>query len=233
MDFMLQLDDLIPRTVPVLYCLLLIAMMCATRYVMRSWLLGQGFRDIFPLLKPQPHSKRTGNGIPVAIYGAGEAGTQLMYALDRGREYHPVAFIDDDRSLRGRVIGGRSVYMPRHISNLITETLAEEILLAMPSLARGKRRAIVHQLQEYGLPIRTMPGMADIASGRMALQEIRDVDIGDVLGREEVKPDATLMNRNITGQVVMVTGAGGSIGSELCRQILAVGPKSLVLLEHA
>ncbi|WP_228550736.1 nucleoside-diphosphate sugar epimerase/dehydratase [Endozoicomonas sp. OPT23] len=233
MNFMMGADEKIPRSVPILYCLLLIASMCAIRYAMRSWLLGQSFNDIFPLLSPKLKNKRSGSGIPVAIYGAGEAGTQLMYALDRGREYHPVAFIDDDSCLQGRMMGGRSIYSPSNIETLTLETSAEEILLALPSLPHSKRRVIVQNLEHYGLPIRTMPGIADIASGRMKLQEIHDIDIGDVLGREEVQPDTDLMQRNISGQVVMVTGAGGSIGSELCRQILTAGPTTLVLLEHA
>ncbi|MDP0562532.1 MAG: nucleoside-diphosphate sugar epimerase/dehydratase [Candidatus Endonucleobacter sp. (ex Gigantidas childressi)] len=232
--FLLRISNLIPRTVPFLYCLLAIVFMCSSRYFIRLWLLGQSFHDMFLL----PSSKRissirVGQGQLVAIYGAGDAGVQLLSALDSGREYHPVAFIDDDANLAGGLLVGRLIYRPAYIPVLAKETGAEIILLAIPSIKLVRRQAIVHDLERFGLPIRSMPSLSDLASGRMKVQDVRNVDISDVLGREEVQSDALLMVKNVVGKVVMVTGAGGSIGSELCRQILAIGPDVLILLDNA
>ncbi|WP_281648205.1 nucleoside-diphosphate sugar epimerase/dehydratase [Parendozoicomonas sp. Alg238-R29] len=233
LDFMLGIDELVPRSVPVMYCLLLIATMCATRYIMRSWLLGQSVQSIFKTVANPFPARLAHKGIPIAIYGAGQAGVQLMGALHRGRDYHPVAFLDDDRNLRGQMMGGVPVYHSEQFTLMMENTRAEEVLLALPSLPRSHRRQLVEKIEPFGLPIRTMPGMADLVSGRMKMQDIRDIDIGDVLGREEVKPDQELLEKDIANQVVLVTGAGGSIGSELCRQILKVGPAALILLEHS
>ncbi|MDP0588472.1 MAG: nucleoside-diphosphate sugar epimerase/dehydratase [Candidatus Endonucleobacter bathymodioli] len=233
--YLFQISDFIPRTVPFLYCLLAIVFMCSSRYFIRLWLLGQNLHDMFPLL---PNSKRisnarAGQGRLVAIYGAGEAGVQLLSALDRGREYHPVAFIDDDVNLSGGLLAGRKIYRPDYIPTLVKETGVEIILLAIPSIKLTRRQTIVHDLECFGLPIRSMPSLSDLASGRMKVQDVRDVDIGDILGREEVQPDALLMVKNVVGKTVMITGAGGSIGSELCRQILGIGPDALILLDNA
>ena len=222
----------IPRSIPFIYWLLLLLVMAMSRYLMRSWLLGHNFADIFPELFPGKKG-HTGQGVPVAIYGAGAAGVQLMSALDKGLEYQPVAFLDDDKDNAGRSIQGRKIYWPKHFQQMVQETGAQEILLAIPSASRARRREIVQSMELYGLPIRTVPAMADLASGRMKMQEIQQVDIGDVLGRDEIAPRADLLEKCITGKVVMVTGAGGSIGSELCRQILQQRPLCLVLYEHS
>ena len=222
----------IPRSIPFIYWLLLLPVMTLSRYLMRSWLLGHNFADIFPEFFPgkQGHSP---HGIPVAIYGAGAAGVQLMSALDKGLEYQPVAFLDDKKDHSGRSILGRKIYRPKHFLQMVKESGAQEILLAIPSVSRARRREIVQGLEQYALPIRTVPAMADLASGRMKMQEIQYVDIGDVLGREEVAPRVDLLEKCIMGKVVMVTGAGGSIGSELCRQILQQRPLCLILYEHS
>lgn len=144
----------------------------------------------------------------------------------------PVAFIDDDANIANRVIAGLRVYTPKHIQQMIDETGAEEILLAMPSLSRGKRREILDRLEPLPLHVRSIPGFMDLASGRVKVEDLQEVDIADLLGRDAVPPQKALFERCIADQVVLVTGAGGSIGSELCRQILASGARTLLLFEH-
>jgi len=221
----------LPRSIPFIYWLLLLPVMSLSRYFMRSWLLGQALVDFFPEFFPRKN-RRTSHGVSVAIYGAGAAGVQLMSALDRGLEYHPVAFLDEKKDNIGRSIQGRKIYSPQQFHKMIQESGAQEILLAIPSATRARRRDIVQKLEEFGFPIRTVPALTDLASGHMKMQEIQHVDIGDILGRDEVSPREELLEKCIFGKVVMVTGAGGSIGSELCRQILQQGPLCLVLYEH-
>jgi FlaA1/EpsC-like NDP-sugar epimerase len=145
----------------------------------------------------------------------------------------PVAFIDDDSGIANRVIAGLRVYTPKHIQQMINETGAEEILLAIPSATRARRREVLENLEPYPLHVRSVPGFMDLASGRVKVDDVQEVDIGDLLGRDAVPPQQALFERCIRGQVVMVTGAGGSIGSELCRQIIATGPTTLLLFEHS
>lgn len=169
----------------------------------------------------------------VAIYGAGAAGNQLLAALRLGRSLAPVAFIDDDATIANRVIAGLRVYKPKHTQQMIEETGAQEILLAVPSASRARRREILELLGQYNLHVRSVPGLMDLASGRVKVDEVQEVDIADLLGRDPVPPQKALFERCIRSQVVMVTGAGGSIGSELCRQILSNEPKTLLLFEHS
>ena len=232
--FATLLGSFIPRSVPVLYLILSALFLGLSRYGARFWLQGFRLRDILfsPIkaYRPKNHELR---GIPVAIYGAGEAGIQLVEALEHSRKYRPVAFIDDDNRLHGRSLVGLRVFQPASLKQMILQTAAQEVLLAIPSAARQRRKEIVHLLEKSGLPIKTMPGIQDLASGRARVQEVKEVDIGDVLSREEVKPIAELLKKDIVDQVVMVTGAGGSIGSEMARQALLNKPKMLVLFEHS
>ena len=225
----------VPRSVPVLFWLFSALLLGLSRYAIRYWFAGYSIKDIVwaTIYPAQKANRNQHKGVSVAIYGAGEAGIQLASALNRSHEYHPVAFIDDNKTLAGRVVAGRTIYPPSRIDEMITATQAEEILLALPSVKKKRRTEIVQELEELGLPIKTMPGMRDIASGRFKLQDIKEVDIDDVLGREEVKPIPELIEKDIVNKVVMITGAGGSIGSEMVRQALARQPKILVLFEHA
>lgn len=224
----------VPRSIPVIFWLFSSLLLGLSRYTVRFWLSGYTFKDILlHSINPRKKNGHNHRGIPVAIYGAGDAGTQLATALNRSREYRPVAFIDDNEAMAGRTVTGKRIYQPAQISKLISETRAEEILLAIPSVKRQRRTEIVQQLESYGLPIKSMPGMRDLASGRLQLQDVQEVDIGDVLGREEVKPIPELIEKHIASKVVMVTGAGGSIGSEMVRQALVRKPKTLVLFEHS
>ena len=194
-------------------------------YFMGDWYIG-GSNGILP-------RQRTKERQPVAIYGAGSAGNQLLLALRMGRDMRPVAFIDDDKGIVDRVIAGLKVYSPQNIDKLIRETGASEILLAIPSVSRSRRREILDYLQPFSLHVRSVPGLMDLASGRVEVSDIQEVDVADLLGRDAVPADDALLHRCITGQAVMVTGAGGSIGSELCRQIISLRPRVLVLFEHS
>ena len=169
----------------------------------------------------------------VAVYGAGAAGHQLVSSLRMGKTMRPVAFMDDDSGIANRIIVGLPVYKPKHIEQMLRETKATQVLLAMPSSSRSRRREILSRLEPYPVHVRTIPGLMDIASGKVKVQDLQEVDIADLLGRDSVAPNMALFKRCIENKVVMVTGAGGSIGSELCRQILTSGVTTLILFEHA
>lgn len=167
----------------------------------------------------------------VLIYGAGASGRQLLLALENSVEFRATAFVDDDPSLHGVMIKDVRVYGPHEIQKAIDRHAISRVLLALPSASRGTRAAILNRLEPLGLPVLTIPGMADIVEGKMKIDELQDVKIEDLLGRDPVAPIQSLMVANITGKVVMITGAGGSIGSELCRQILQQNPRQLILYE--
>lgn len=222
-------QNIVPRSIIFNYWWLSLVMIGGLRLFMRQYFLG----DWFSAAQHVPFTNRD-NGLPkVAIYGAGAAGNQLVAALRMGRAMRPVAFIDDDRSIASRVISGLKVYKPKHIKEMIEATGVQEILLAIPSTSRGRRREILGFLEEYPLHVRTVPGFMDLASGRVKVDDIQEVDIADLLGRDAVAAQHELLEHCIKQQVVLVTGAGGSIGSELCRQILSLQPTVLLLLEHS
>lgn len=167
----------------------------------------------------------------VVIYGAGAAGSQIAQALTYHNGYHLVAFVDDNPSLHKQIIQGLTVYPPKDLPKLLAQKSFDTILLAMPSVDRAAKREIIERLQSLSVPVKTVPGIGEILCGKVSISEIRDIDIADLLGREEVVPDPDLLRMNITGKSVLVTGAGGSIGSELCRQIAQQAPKCLILYE--
>ena len=176
-------------------------------------------------------SDRRNTGERVAIYGAGRAGLRLVAAATDHREFRPVLFIDDNRALQGRVIAGLSVVSPERMAKLIKTLQIDRVLLAMPSAGHRKRQQIIENFKNLPVRIQTVPDIGDLLSGRARLEDIRDVDVADLLGRETVPPHTGLLDACICGKSVMVTGAGGSIGSELCRQIIELGPRRLVLFE--
>ncbi|WP_374761351.1 polysaccharide biosynthesis protein [Pseudomonas sp. sp1636] len=220
---------LIPRSMVINYWWLSLLLIGGLRLVMRQYFMG----DWYSPEQPTRLKGRDASLPKVAIYGAGAAGNQLIAALRLGRGMRPVAFIDDDPNIANRVIAGLRVYTSRHIQQLIDETGADEILLAIPSASRVRRREILGLLEQYPLHVRSIPGFMDLASGRVKVDDVQEVDIADLLGRDAVPPQQALFERCIRGQVVMVTGAGGSIGSELCRQIVTTGPTTLLLFEHS
>lgn len=167
----------------------------------------------------------------VVIYGAGGAGAQLCAALMGGRDWWPVAFIDDKRALHGSLIHGVEVFGPEDLATLVRSRRVRGVLLAIPSASRRRKQEILTMLEPHGLHVRTIPDLADIVAGRASLSEVREVDVADLLGRDQVPPDPKLFDACIRGKSVLVTGAGGSIGSELCRQIAKLKPSRLVLYE--
>jgi FlaA1/EpsC-like NDP-sugar epimerase len=205
----------IPRTVPLIYAAFALVFVGGSRTLVRS-IVGSGM-------------KRSGE--PVIIYGAGVSGRQLLTSLVQSHEYHPFAFVDDDVCLHGTVIQGVHVHSPSIIRKLIKQKSATKVLLAMPSASRAKRQAILTRLEPLVVQVLTIPAMADLVNGTKLYSDIKEVEIDDLLGRDAVNPREDLLSANIKDKVVMVTGAGGSIGSELCRQILKQAPKKLILFE--
>ncbi|MBK5542802.1 polysaccharide biosynthesis protein [Pseudomonas sp. TH05] len=222
-------QTVVPRSIVFNYWWLSMVLVGGLRLVMRQYFIG----DWFTAAQHVPFTNRD-DGLPkVAIYGAGAAGNQLVAALRMGKLMRPVAFIDDDSSIADRVISGLQVYKPKHIKQMIDDTGAIEVLLAIPSSSRSRRREILGFLEKYPLHVRSVPGFMDLASGRVKVDDIQEVDIADLLGRDAVPAQEELLARCIKGRIVLVTGAGGSIGSELCRQILSSEPTTLLLFDHS
>lgn len=222
-------QHVVPRSVMFNYWWLSLVMIGGLRLAMRQYFLG----DWFSAAQHVPFATRD-DGLPkVAIYGAGAAGNQLVAALRMGRSMRPVAFIDDDDSISNRVISGLQVYKPKHIQQMIDVTGAQEILLAIPSSARARRREILGLLESFPLHVRSVPNFSDLAAGRVKVDDLQEVDIADLLGRDAVPAQEELLEHCIKNQCVLVTGAGGSIGSELCRQIVLLKPTTLLLLDHS
>ncbi|QXH48321.1 polysaccharide biosynthesis protein [Pseudomonas xanthosomatis] len=220
---------LVPRSIVFNYWWLSLVMLGGLRLLMRHYFMG----DWFAATQHVPFANRDDGQVRVAIYGAGAAGNQLLAALRMGRSMRPVAFIDDDPGIADRVISGLQVFKPGKIQRMIDATGAQEILMAIPSASRARRREILNDLEAFPLHVRSVPGLMDLASGQVKVDDIQEVDIADLLGRDAVPPEEGLLQRCITGKVVLVTGAGGSIGSELCRQIMGLGPTTLLLFEHS
>ncbi|PLC51924.1 hypothetical protein CR159_00270 [Pollutimonas subterranea] len=223
---------IIPRSIVIIYWMLCLMFVGGLRVVMRQYFSSDRIS-----LRTRPSGRHDGkrkDARPlVIIYGAGAAGNQLLLALRVGREMIPVAFIDDNPELSGRIMAGLTVHPAGELGQLLEDTGADEVLLAIPSASRMRRNEIINMLASYPVYVRTIPGFMDLASGRVQVEELREVDIDDLLGRDPVQPRPDLFERCIKDQVVMVTGAGGSIGSELCRQIVRSSPKALILFEHS
>jgi FlaA1/EpsC-like NDP-sugar epimerase len=212
--------DGVPRTVGLIQPILLLILVGASRAAARVWLGGlyhQQFRHA---------------SLPKAlIYGAGSAGRQLASAMANSPEIRVVGFMDDDDRLHGHVLNGLPIYNPADLTELLNVSPITDVLLALPSVSRQRRNEILNALKPHKVAVRTLPGLSDIATGKVSLSDVRELDIDDLLGREPVKPNVLLINLNTHQKTVLVTGAGGSIGSELCRQILKTKPKRLLLVE--
>lgn len=220
----------IPRSFVMLYWINSLLAIGGLRLLMRQYFTGDWMsagQQLVPFLQTKRQLPR------VAIYGAGSAGNQLARALRMGKAMEPVAFLDDDDSIATRSIAGLKVYKPKHIEEMLRITGATQVLLALPSVSRARRREVLAMLEPYPVHVRTVPGFMDLAQGLVKVQDLQEVDIADLLGRDAVVPNQELFDRCIKDQVVLVTGAGGSIGSELCRQILASGATTLILYEHS
>lgn len=176
-------------------------------------------------------ARRSARGEPVVIYGAGQAGRRLVTALAGGREWNPCAFVDDNLKLHGRVVAGLTVAPPERLTELVLQYDIRRVLLALPSASRRRRQEIIARLEQLQVRVQTVPDIADLVSGRARVDDIQDVAVADLLGRQAVPPNARLLDACLRGKSVLVTGAGGSIGSELCRQIIRLKPRRLVLLD--
>lgn len=170
---------------------------------------------------------------PLLIYGAGQAGRQLAVSALQAPDFQPVALLDDDPELIGTTVHGLPVFSGRRAVELVERYAVTDIILAMPSATRARRREIIAQLESLPVHVRSLPGLDQLLSGQIRLSDVQEVDIADLLGRDAVPPIDALLGRDIRGGCVLVSGAGGSIGAELCRQILKVGPDKLVLVEHS
>ena len=212
----------VPRTVGIIQPILLLLFVGASRALARIW-LGDQYQSILK------HASRP----KVLIYGAGRTGRQLVAAMANSHEMQVVGFLDDDDRLHGHVLNGQPIYNPADLTNLASTLTISDVLLAMPSLSRKRRNEILAQIRTARVAVRTLPSVTDLAQGKVSISDLRELDIDDLLGREPVMPNHILLAMNVRSKVVMVTGAGGSIGSELCRQILAVGPSKLLLIEQS
>lgn len=212
----------VPRTVGIIQPILLLLFVGASRALARVW-LGDQYQNI---LKQASRPK-------VLIYGAGTTGRQLVAAMANSHEMRVVGFLDDDDRLHGHVLNGQPIYNPADLTDLVTTLAISDVLLAMPGISRRRRNEILGQIRTARVSVRTLPSVTDLAQGRVSVSDLRELDIDDLLGREPVIPNHILLAMNVRNKIVMVTGAGGSIGSELCRQILSVGPVKLLLIEQS
>ncbi len=212
----------IPRTIGIIQPILLFGLMALSR-LFANWWLGDRYKRIVS----KSFRRR------VLVYGAGKSGRQLVDAIASSHEMHVVGFLDDDDRLHGHILNGKPIYSPKNIINLVSKLGINDVLLAMPQLTRQRRNEILLIIKQAKVSVRTLPSVADLAEGKISISKVRDLDIEDLLGREPVVPNHLLLAKSIYGKLVMVTGAGGSIGSELCRQIISIGPSKLLLVEHS
>ena len=212
----------VPRTVGLIQPIVLVMLVGASRAFASYWLSNSYRKQL--KLSAVPH---------VLIYGAGDAGRQLMGALSHSYEMQVVGFLDDDPKLQGSTLGGRRIYSPERLIDLTASLDVSEVLLAIPSASRFRRNQIIKLMRDAKVGIQTLPSMSDLASGKISTQDLRSLDIDDLLGRELVLPNSDLLTKNSFSKTVMVTGAGGSIGGELCRQIMEQAPKTLLLVEQS
>ncbi|GAB4396826.1 MAG: nucleoside-diphosphate sugar epimerase/dehydratase [Rhodoferax sp.] len=212
---------MVPRSLGVLQPLIYLFLVGFSRAVARFWLSGLGLGAA-----GRQHGR-------LLIYGAGAAGVQTAAALRLSQQYRVLGFVDDDPEKIGRSINDWPVYAPAKLAQVVSDLGVSDILLALPSVPRARRNAILEALRPLPVHVRTLPGLADLASGRVTVQDVRELDVEDLLGRDPVAPDPDLLSRLVRDRVVLVTGAGGSIGSELARQILSQHPRALLLLDHS
>jgi FlaA1/EpsC-like NDP-sugar epimerase len=210
----------IPRTIGLIQPLLLFFAIGGSRAIARYWLGGMY------------QSQLQVGALPKAlVYGAGSAGRQLVAALENSFEMRMIGFLDDDDRLHGHVLNGQPIFSPDDLADLIESKGVTHVLLAIPSASRRRRNDILKHMSQQHVTVRTLPSLSELAEGRVTVSDLRELDIDDLLGREPVTPNHILLAKNIANKVVMVTGAGGSIGSELCRQIVKLKPTKLLLVD--
>ena len=212
----------VPRTVGLIQPLLVLFLVGASRALARYWLGGLYLSQL-----------RLGTLPKVLIYGAGSAGRQLANALANSYEMRVVGYLDDDDRLHGHVLNGLAIYSPQDLSGLVVSLGISDVLLALPTANRKRRNEILALMQQAKVSVRTLPSVMELAQGKVSTSDLRELDIDDLLGRDSVPPNHILLGRNVTRKVVLVTGAGGSIGSELSRQILKLKPQTLLLVDQS
>ena len=212
---------IVPRSVLVIYPLVAALLVLGSRHAVGGFLRLAGARA----------ANAAGPAKRAIIYGAGATGMQLLDALRSSGSCKVIAFVDASPNLPGQYLGGVKVFRPSRLADLIENYEIDEVLLALPRARRSDRQTALRQLEELKVPVRILPAMEDVAAGRVTVSDLRPVEAEDLLGRDPVPPDPSLLARNIAGKCVLVTGAGGSIGSELARQIIRQGPAKLVLVE--
>jgi FlaA1/EpsC-like NDP-sugar epimerase len=212
----------VPRTVGIIQPILLLLLVGGSRALARVWLNDEYQTRLKRAARPK-----------VLIYGAGRSGRQLAAAMSNSHDMQVVGFLDDDDRLHGHVLNGLPLYKPEDLPELVTALSISSVLLAMPSIGRKRRNEILTAIRSAHVAVRTLPSMTDLAQGKVSVSDLRELDIDDLLGREPVAPNHLLLAKNITAKVVLVTGAGGSIGGELSRQILAQAPARLLLIEQS
>lgn len=210
----------VPRTIGIIQPMLLVVFVVASRAAARYWLGGFYRNELKLARRPK-----------VLIYGAGATGRQLADALANSHEMRVAGFLDDDAQLIGQVLNGQPIFHPDTLADLVVSRGVSDVLLAMPSINRTRRNEILLKISQAKVAVRTLPSVNELAQGKVQTSDLRELDIDDLLGRDAVPPDQVLLGKNIKNKVVLVTGAGGSIGSELCRQILDVGPQTLLLVD--
>ena len=212
----------VPRTVGLIQPLLVLFLVGASRALARYWLGGLYLSQL-----------KLGTLPKVLIYGAGSAGRQLANALANSYEMRVAGYLDDDDRLHGHVLNGLAIYSPQDLSGLVLSLGISDVLLALPTANRKRRNEILALMQQAKVSVRTLPSVMELAQGKVSTADLRELDIDDLLGRDSVPPNHILLGRNVTRKVVLVTGAGGSIGSELCRQILKLKPQTLLLVDQS
>ncbi|MDA0983846.1 MAG: nucleoside-diphosphate sugar epimerase/dehydratase [Proteobacteria bacterium] len=210
----------IPRTVGLIQPILLLLLVGASRAAARVLLGGLYHQHLRRAALPQ-----------ALIYGVGSAGRQLASAMANSHEIRVVGFLDDDDRLHGHLLDGLPIHNPADLAEVLNISPITDVVLALPSVSRRRRNEILDGLKHHSLVVRTLPALSDIVTGKISLSDVRELDIDDLLGRQPVKPNGLLLNLNTQGKTVLITGAGGSIGSELCRQVLKTHPKQLLLVE--
>lgn len=217
------MPTMIPRSVAFIYCGFLFLLLFMGRYVMA--LLLSGAARVPP---PSPHAR-----FNIAIYGANSAGISLANSVRQHPQYRLVGFIDDDPALRGQIMAGVPIHGPHELGEIKREEKLSEIFLAMPSASRSQRIAAIARVTDLNLKVKTVPAPEEIVSGRFTVSDVRPIDVGDLLRRDPVEPITDLIRKAVHNGSILVTGAGGSIGSEICRQIIHGGPRKLILLDHS
>lgn len=208
-----------PRSIPIIFAMISVLYVTGSRYLVKSYY--------------QNYIHAHGNREPLLIYGAGGAGMRLSLSLAGSKEFFPIAFIDDDSTLHGGIVNGLTVYPPDEIHKLIQRYSIKSVVLALPAASRKRRSQIIDRLKKFTLRVLTLPSLAELAAGTSGYAQLHEVELDDLLGRDAVVPDEVLLAGSITGKVVMVTGAGGSIGAELCRQIARLRPAKLVMFDNS